>query len=68
MAHRQRGVGWEVWAGGKEGRLTKLQLVLVSGGSGTKREVMAQQGSISFSLTRGSRDEGRGRPEQAEPW
>lgn len=38
-----RGVG----RAGVEGGLTKLQLVLVSGGSGTERKVMAQQGSIS---------------------
>lgn len=38
-----RGVG----RAGVDGGVNKTQDVLVSGGSGTKRKVMAQQGSIS---------------------
>lgn len=42
--------GWGGLGGGGRGvwwMLTKTPTALVSGGSGTKRKVMAQQGSIS---------------------
>lgn len=43
MVHIQRGgAGW-----GVDGGVNTTPTVLVSGGSGTKRKVMAQQGSIS---------------------
>lgn len=66
MNGTRTGGGW-----GRAGG-TQLRLVLVSGGSGTEREALAQQGSIS-SLTReevGIEEEvrGGGGTEQAEPW
>lgn len=65
------GTHTEEWARLRvDGRVNKTPTVLVSGGSGIKRKVMAQQGSISSKKRKrgvgGVRTEGR--TEQAEPW